>query len=142
MARNQGQIVRPRFPSPSRNYNRENEAIFRHDLERILQGIAPGLVSREVQEFVDGDTSPSVGGAEVWKTANTASTTISTLDDGEVGQEVTIIVTDGNTTFEDQTVGSGNLHLQGGGNYSPGANDVLVLVFDGTNWYEVSRSNN
>jgi hypothetical protein len=63
-------------------------------------------------------------------------TTISAA--GEVGTEATIICT-ANTGGKKLTDGS-NLKLAG--DFTPGAADTIDLVSDGTNWYEVGRSNN
>jgi hypothetical protein len=87
--------------------------------------------------FGDGDTTPSVAGANLFETANTAPTTITALDAGGFGQTVTIVVTDSNTTFQD----GGSLHLSG--NLAGTPDDTVTLTTpDAFNWYELSRSVN
>lgn len=88
--------------------------------------------------FANGDTTPSVALSRVFKTNNAAGTTVTALDDGVSGQEVTIIATDANTTL--QHAGGGSLRLQGSVNYTMGVDDTIRLVNDGTNWYENGRT--
>ncbi|HYH83014.1 MAG TPA: glycosyl hydrolase family 28-related protein [Longimicrobium sp.] len=81
-------------------------------------------------------STPSVSEGEVFKVANTSSTTITDLLDDYAGQEVTLIFTDAVTTVSDGT----NLRLAG--SFTSTGDAVLKLVRDGTRWYEVSRSVN
>lgn len=80
--------------------------------------------------------TPSVSEGEVFKVANTSSTTITDLLDGYAGQEVTLIFTDAVTTVSDGT------SIRLAGSFTSAAGAVLKLVRDGTSWYEVSRSVN
>jgi len=60
------------------------------------------------------------------------------------GSEITLIF-DSTPTVKNNTAGGGGtavLLLAGGADFSATANDVLKLVYDGTSWYEVSRSVN
>ena len=70
----------------------------------------------------------------MFKTANSAATTITNLLDGYPGQEVTIIFTDSNTTL------ASNANLQLVSAFSSSPNDTLRLVYDGSVWREMSRS--
>ena len=70
----------------------------------------------------------------MFKTANTAATTITNLLDGYPDQEVTIIFTDSNTTV------ASNVNLQLVSTFSSTPNDVLKLIYDGAIWREISRS--
>ena len=101
---------------------------------RQIRIIADEVVSGEVPAtFTDGDTSPSVGVPnKLFKTANTAATTISTFDDGYVGQEITIAFTDANTTI-DFTASS--LKGNAGVDWTPAANDCMRCIYDGTDWF-------
>jgi len=54
------------------------------------------------------------------------------------GVEVSLIF-DGALTV---TTGTGNLRLAGAANFTSSADDVLTLIYDGTNWYEKCRSVN
>ena len=78
--------------------------------------------------FTNGDTSPSVAGSDIWVTNNAGSTTITTFDDGYIGQEVTILFVDANTTISDNS----NIDI-----YTDKLipiNSVLQFTYDGTNW--------
>jgi len=88
------------------------------------------------QDTVNLDTTPSVLGHNLIYCANTGATTITNFDDGVLGQHITILFVDSNTTISD----GGNFKLSA--NFSSTADDVLVLFFDGVTWYEVSRSVN
>lgn len=79
--------------------------------------------------------TPSVGGGSRFKTSGT--TTITNLDDGYEGQIVTIIGQHSTTQLTD----GGNLGLAG--NMVLDVGDTIQLVsLDGTQWYELGRSNN
>lgn len=98
--------------------------------------VATCYIDDSIQTFTDGDTTPSVLGYKTFKTANTAATSITTFDNGFKGQKITVIFTDSNTTI---VHGSG-IYLKGGANVTPSANSVMEFVYDGTNWYEISRN--
>lgn len=86
----------------------------------------------------DGDTSPSVRNVSVLTTANTAATTITALDNGYVGQRVTIRFGDSNTTL----VHSGSLRLAGAVNKTFVATDTVTFVQQTANgWTESGRAN-
>lgn len=88
---------------------------------------------------VDQDTTPSVARVNELRTANTIGTSITFFDDGLVGQELTVIFTDGITTV----VASASMKLAGGVNFVATANDVLTLRrIAGGVWLEKSRSVN
>ena len=62
----------------------------------------------------------------------------------QAGSEITLIF-DSTPTVKNNTAGGGStavMLLAGGADFSATANDVLKLVFDGTSWFEVSRSVN
>lgn len=91
--------------------------------------------------FAVGDTTPSVrvlpGGviAETnsFKFANTAPTSITFFDDGLSGHLITVQL-DANTTL----VNSATLKLAGAVNLVGTADDVVMLMFDGTTWRQVA----
>lgn len=83
----------------------------------------------------DGDTTPDVQGGKVFKTNNSGATGITTFDNAFVDQEITIIFGDANTTIAT----SGNIILDRA--LTGATNGTVKLVYDGTNWREVSRSN-
>lgn len=88
--------------------------------------------------FADADTTPTVAGSRLFKSANTGATSITTFDDGVAGQRIDIIFGDANTTLVD----GATLVLRTGGNYTPAATDTWTGVFDGSVWYELTRSDN
>jgi hypothetical protein len=90
----------------------------------------------EVPTFTDADTSPSVLLFDKWKASNTGATTITTFDDGSIGQEITVLFTNANTTISE----AGNIKLSAA--FTSSADDAMKLIYDGTNWYELSRSVN
>jgi hypothetical protein len=90
-----------------------------------------------VSSFTNADTTPDVsGGWRIFSTANTGGTTITTFDKGYPGQAITIIFTDANTTISE----ANNIKLSAA--FTSTADDTMSLVYDGTNWYELSRSVN
>lgn len=91
-----------------------------------------------ITSFASGDTTPSVASSNLFKTANSAATTITAFDDGITGQRITILFTDANTTVTD----GGSVKLQGAANFLSTADDTMTLVFDGTSWFEEARSVN
>lgn len=86
--------------------------------------------------FTNADTTPSVLSGNNFTTNNSGATSITMFDDGTTNQIIYIQCTETNTTFVD----GGNLKLAG--NLVCTADDMLVLKFNGTNWYELSRSIN
>ena len=128
-----------RFPSPDQRYDPANEASFRQELERLIDSIG-GKLSGDAQilVYVPADTTPNVGLGDVFTLTNSGAISITAFDNAQVGQIITLIFTDGNTTVVD----GANLHLAGGVNFVGSADDILVLLWDGTHWYEVSRSVN
>ena len=88
----------------------------------------------------DGDTTPTVAGANVFiSQANTNPTEITDLDNPIVGQIVTIIV--GNAGNPPTITDGGNFALSAG--WTPNLDDVIVLFVQADNDYiEISRSAN
>lgn len=93
----------------------------------IIQRLPNTIIS-----FADGDTTPSVAEGSIFKTANTAPTTITMFDGGYEGKVITVIFGDSNTTID---FTSTNLKGNNGADWTPGINDSMTCVFDGTNWY-------
>lgn len=84
--------------------------------------------------FANADTSPSIAGTVVAKTANTGATKITFLDDGYFGQLVVIIAGDGNTTIQHD---AGLMTLTAGNDVKLAAGETAAFVFDGAVWREV-----
>ena len=94
-------------------------------------------ICKDIATFSNDDTTPSVSGGNVFKTAtgHSAATNITMFDDGINGQ--VIIIISSNPVNATTIVDGGNLLING--NWVDGAERVLALVFDGTNWYEIYR---
>jgi len=89
-----------------------------------------------IGELTVNSATPSIVGFNVWTTANTSATTITNFTGGVTGQTITLLFTDANTTLTDGT----NLKLAGA--FSSTADDTMTLFYNGTAWYEMSRSVN
>ena len=91
----------------------------------------------DITVFTDGDTTPSVKGHNNFATNNSASTSITTFDDGVVGQMIRVVFFDANTTL----VNSADLVLSSGANESPAANSWKEFIYinnGGLKWTEVA----
>lgn len=99
-------------------------------------GVVP--VEGAAVTFTDTDTTPTVVGSRLFKTANTGATSITTFDNGVAGQEITIIFGDGNTTLVD----GATLVMAGSANKTFASTDTWTGVYDGSVWYEKCRSIN
>ena len=88
--------------------------------------------------FADADATPSVELGRKFKTANTGATTITDFDDGFAGQEITVIINDGNTTIDFTASG---LKGNAGADWSPASGDHMNCVYDGTDWFCVVSDN-
>jgi hypothetical protein len=131
-----------RWPTPGQRYDALNEAAFRSDLERLFDRLGGELGGgQENLANVDQDATPDVSGGDLFTLTNSVATTITAFNGAEIGQRVLFIFADANTTIQDASIG-GVIQLAGGANFVGSANDTLELVWDGTNWYEVSRSVN
>lgn len=76
--------------------------------------------------------TPSVGGFEAFKTNNASAVTMTGFSDGQLGQCISVIFGDSNTTVD--FTGT-SLKGNGGTDWNPGQNDSMICVYDGTNWY-------
>lgn len=93
-----------------------------------------------IQTFAANDATPSVGNAlnRHFNTANSSATTVTTLDDGYVGQVVSIMCNDANTTFQHNGTG---FVLEGSVSWTAGAGAIITFRQDvaGGLWREMSR---
>lgn len=96
-----------------------------------------GFAYYRIITFGNDDLTPSVIGGNVFKTATAhgAARNITMFDDGVAGQVIYIISS--NPANATTIVDGGNLLING--DWTDGAEKTLVLVFDGTNWYEICR---
>jgi hypothetical protein len=82
-------------------------------------------------DFTDGDTTPSVRGATVFRTDNSTATTITDFDDAVAGQEFIVIFGDNNTTID--FTGT-DLKGNNGVDFTGNTTDVMWVVYGGTNF--------
>lgn len=95
--------------------------------------VEDGTSFDNVKNFTANDATPSVlHPSKIYKTANTAATTITAFDDGRKGDEIKVIINDANTTidFTGTTLKGNN-----GVDYVAAVDDMLTCTNDGTNWY-------
>ena len=90
----------------------------------------------------DGATfSPHVGTSIIFEANSTNPTSQTlTLFGGYAGQVLHLIGADNGNSYELQS--TGNVRLAGGATMTFTDNDVLTLIWNGSNWIEVSRSVN
>lgn len=107
---------------------------------RIRNGVG-GMA--EPRAFANGDTSPSVQGWSYYEANYSSPATITALDDGYIGQEVTIYSYSGNITLQN-SYASGGIALAGNQNYLIPAYGTITLRKTsaglGNIWIEVARS--
>jgi parallel beta-helix repeat protein len=84
-------------------------------------------------------SSPAVWGGRVFRTGNLSSRSFSSFTGGRKGQVLTIMINDNNTTF---VHGGSSIVLSGSVNWSPSVNDTIALMYDGSKWVELYRSDN
>ncbi len=111
------------------------EVVFDTDddpVDAILDATKRGNHQVVINTITDADATPSVKGGTVFVTANTAPTTITDFDDGVIGQQITVIIGDANTTID--FTGT-NLKGNVGVDWTPTANDHMTCIYDGTSWY-------
>ena len=94
---------------------------------------------QSIDAFTDGDTTPDVSGSSFFKTANTGATSITDFDTETVAKVLVIKIEDANTTL---VHGANKIYLSGAANWTPASGDTLTLLFDGTDYFELARSDN
>lgn len=85
--------------------------------------------------FADGDTTPSVVLGNVYATANTAPTTITSFTNGTAGQRL-IVRVDANTTIANNS----SIKLSGGTSVTGAANFCVAFQNISSVWYEIGRT--
>jgi len=85
-----------------------------------------------------GATTPNVSGINLLVLNNTSGTIITNFIGGEQNQFLLLIFEDSNTTIQSNV----NIRLSGGNNMTGTQYDTLYLVYDGTQWLEISKSIN
>jgi len=96
------------------------------------------LLTSTVTTFTANDTTPAVSAGNIFKVPGTwtAGNNITAFDSGSAGQRITVIGGDADCTVVDGST------LKMAGNWTAAADDTLVLIYDGSNWFEESRSDN
>lgn len=97
--------------------------------------VAPRTIDPRISNLYLNDSTPTVevgGKRHTFKTQSKNPTRITAFDDGVVGQEITVIFNDDNTTIDFTRT---NLKGNGGSDFTGAKGDVMTGVFDGTNWY-------
>jgi len=86
--------------------------------------------------FTDADTSPSVKGRTFYQASNTGATTITTFDDGFVGQEITVFASNGNTTLGH----GGGINTPTGAGVTIASGGSVTLRRNASVWVFISQS--
>lgn len=94
--------------------------------------VTDGIYKNTVVTFTSADATPDVSTGTVFKTANTAPTTITMFDGGVAGQVIWVLINDANTTID--FTGT-NLKGNAGVDWSPTTGDSLQAVFISPSWY-------
>lgn len=105
--------------------------------------LATGHVNRTCtpETLGAGVTTFAVTGDVMVITGDGGANTIATITGGGTGQELTLIFVDANVTITDTDAHTANT-VDLSAAFTSADDTVLKLVFDGTSWYEVSRSVN
>lgn len=97
--------------------------------------VAAATIDPRMPNLALNDATPSVavGGRRMsFKTQSAVPTTITAFDDGVIGQEITVLFADANTTIDfTGTTLKGNI----GVDFAGAVGDIMTGIFDGTNWY-------
>jgi hypothetical protein len=96
------------------------------------------LRTSSVSTFTANDTTPSVSAGNIFRIPSTwtAGNNITAFDNGLPGQRITVIGGSANCAVVDGS------SLKLAGNWTANADDTLSLLYDGTSWFEISRSDN
>jgi len=97
-----------------------------------------GPSPRGIGVMTDGDVTPDLSDYRTWKTNSSAPVTITNFDGCRADDIKYIIFADSNTTIQHNA----NIALQGGADFIGIADDTIVLIFDGSTWFELTRSLN
>jgi len=88
-----------------------------------------------------GVTTFAVTGEVMVITGDGGANTIATITGGLIGQELTLIFVDALVTITDTDAHTANT-VDLSAAFTSADDTVLKLIFDGTSWYEISRSIN
>lgn len=112
-------------------------AISAEDSSTELGGrLISATVDGSILVFPAGSSTPSVAAGNVFRTGNSASTTITALSNGKIGQIVTIVFGDKYTTVQNNA----NIYLKGGVSVLWNTNESVTLLCRGFgSWLEIGR---
>lgn len=109
---------------------------FRLLTEEIYRLGVAAATSGDIATAADGDTSPDVTHVHTLFTGNTAATNVTTFDGAQVGQHLTVIFSDANTTL---VHGAGGIILTAGVNFTGTVGDVKQFVRSNSDWREIPQ---
>jgi hypothetical protein len=125
-----------------------------HLASRLMSGLYHDGVTNVVHEFkywpvltlpdvpeTRSEARPNIAGGHWFKTANTAPTTVVNFLNGQLGQEITIMFDDNNTTIRHDGRGD-RIVLQSSRDFRGQQGDMITLVKMGAGWVEKCRSMN
>jgi hypothetical protein len=99
------------------------------------QSVLSGGLTHRKGAYTPGATTPSAVGVSYFDISNSSATSITNFTGAAEGQMLLLVFRDANTTIT-----RNNAYLAGGADFISAANATLLLISDGTNWYEVCRS--
>lgn len=94
--------------------------------------VIPASTQQSLSILPIDDTTPTVLGKETLRTANTVATLISNFDDGEVGQEILVLVNDANTTLD---FSASSLKGNNGVDWAVPNGESFRAIYDGASWW-------
>jgi len=117
----------------------ESEGALKNTLEKIIKDVI--LRQNRVElTIASGATSFFINSNYMVVTA-LAGITVATIEGGREGQTLILSFTDANITITDTSTGALNT-VNLSASFTSTAEDIMVLIFNGTSWREVSRSVN
>jgi hypothetical protein len=105
--------------------------------------LATGVVERTMTPLTlgVGDTTFAVTGEFMEITGDGGANTIATITGGQTGQTLVLLFVDANVTITDTDAHTANT-VDLSAAFTSADDTTLTLKFDGTSWYELSRSVN
>jgi len=95
--------------------------------------------TRGIGTIPDNDTTPDISGYRTWKTATSGlAVEIVNFTQCRADDVKYIIFSNGLTTIKNNA----NIKLQGATDFLGASGDTLQLIYDGSTWYELTRSLN
>jgi hypothetical protein len=99
------------------------------------QSVLSGGLTHRKGVYTPGATTPSAVGVSYFDISNSSATSITNFTGAVEGQMLLLVFRDANTTIT-----RNNAYLAGSANFTSATNATLLLISDGTNWFEVCRS--